>query len=92
MPFSIRPFPVSFRNSCWPTFRVMGQLTASGLQRANIAELSRPVLYWLTPVLIAPRIRFPGVKLRWLSYLLRFLLHLSVTDSSVSAAPIPEFL
>lgn len=41
---------------------------------------------------IAPRVMVSGVKPRWLSYLLRFLLLLSVTDSSVSAAPIPEFL
>lgn len=46
----------------------------------------------MTPVLIAPRVMLSGVKLRWLSYLLRFLLLLSVTDSPVSAAPMPEFL
>ena len=53
---------------------------------------STPALYCLTLVLIAPRVILSGVKLRWLSYLLRFLLLPSVTDSSVSAAPMPEFL
>jgi hypothetical protein len=35
--------------SCWPTFQVLGQLTASGMQRANIVGLSMPVLDGLTP-------------------------------------------
>lgn len=49
-------------------------------------------LYCLTPVFIAPRVMMSGVKLRWLSYPSRFLILLSVTDSSVSAAPMPECL
>ena len=57
----------SSRLSCikpLPTFRVLDQLTASGLQRANIVELSRPVLYCLTPILIAPSVMLSGMKLR----------------------------
>jgi hypothetical protein len=76
MPFTIRPFrrflyhapspttrdhSSSYRS---PTVRVLRQLTASGLQRANIVELFRPALYCLTPVLIAPRVKLSGVKLR----------------------------
>jgi len=36
--------------------------------------------------------RFDGIKLQWPSHLLRFLLLLSVTDFSASAAPMPEVL
>jgi len=36
----------------------------SSSQRANMVELFRPVLYCLTPALIAPRVRLSGVKLR----------------------------
>ena len=33
-------------------------------QRASIIELFKPTLYYLTPVLIAPRVILSGVKLR----------------------------
>ena len=33
-------------------------------QRASIIELLKPTLYYLTPVLIAPRVELSGVKLR----------------------------
>jgi hypothetical protein len=76
MPFTLRPYrrspvqcSVTYNTGLLfqlllPIDRVWGQLTASGLQRANIVELSRPVLYCLTPVLIAPRVMLSGMKLR----------------------------
>jgi len=35
-------------------------------QRASIIELFKPTLYYLTPILIAPRVIESGVKPRWL--------------------------
>jgi hypothetical protein len=76
MPFSIRPYrrlPVhsavpyhadTFLKLPLAYFSVLDQLTASGLQRAHLTDLSRPSLYCLTPVRIAPRVMLSSVKLR----------------------------
>jgi len=43
---------------------VEGQADRRVPQRASIIELFKPTLYYLTPVLIAPRVMVSGVKLR----------------------------